>query len=652
MLAERLAALKAPSLEELGGLSALSAEADTLRGNVHADRLVAALVHANALVDTADLLVGIVAENPYPLVIHSVIAQLAAATLPSGVKTELGTAIFSRIDRRQTPLEADIASECLAGAYLLTVVGHFSRIRLMSCLEEVQQNDPPHFVRRAAVIAGLTWARDRMPEMKGVLERLAANEAGDQATYELALAQLDEALTAPDQASMIAGLRLAEGAFSRALGQNPELEEAEALGASIRALVLFCDNASSAAIEEQVAKAKASALSRRNELDRRALRSWLRPRIDAEFAWYELTNALQTLPGELAKRSWLRAVPVLERVAALRRALIPLAAAAPGDALRNAVADRLANSFLEREGLVAHLQAWVLDGDTSEEDKAEGRRLLAELDEKGKSPGKATGPGELPSTSGPTDDIFSQANPRVRALLAAAVQANRAITSASVEAAFTRLTGHLNDHPDFTGSARTEVELILLHSLRFLDACLDIGSVMAGEAFGFLFDKGATKPLEVELQRALLHWLKAQAIGFPGHTILPEAHDVASGRADLSIILPTWRFVIEVKREWKDASREGLRKYLGQTAAYVATKPRIGMLAALDLCGQKKWTFDFDDNCWIEAVTMAEAKDGIDRRIIAVRVPGCRTVPSSVKTPSDLPAQSQPHRKKGAAKAN
>ncbi|GAA0600399.1 hypothetical protein [Caenispirillum bisanense] len=653
MLAERLAAFEAPSLDELGGLAALSAEAETLRGDVHADRLIAALVDANALGDTVDLLVGIVAENPFPLVIHSVIAQLAAAPLPNELKPGLTTAILSRIGTRQTPPEADMASECLAGAYLLSTAGHFSRFRLMSCLEEVLQNDPPHFIRRAAVIAGLSWARDRMPEMKGVLQRLAANEeAGDQATYELALTQLDEALTAPDQASMIAGLKFAEDTFSKALEQNPDLEEAEALGASIRALVLFCDDASSAAIEEQVDKAKASALSRQNELDHRSLRSWLRPRIDAELAWYELTNALQTLSGELTKRSWLRAVPVLERVAALRRALIPLAAASAGDTLRKAVADRLANSFLEREGLRAHLQAWVLDGATSEEDKAEGRRLLTELEEKAKSPGKAIGPAMRPNASGPTDDIFSQENPRIREMLATVLQSKRAVTSASVESAFSRLSGDMENHPDFAGSARHDVELILFHSLRFLHACLDIGSVMAGEVFGFLFEKGGAKPLEVELQRALLHWLKAQAIGFPEHTIVPEAHDVASGRADLAIILPTWRFIIEVKREYKDGSQEGLKKYLGQTAGYISTKPRIGMLAALDLCAQKTWPFDFDDNCWVEAVQMAEVADGIDRRVIVIRIPGCRKVPSSVKTPSASPDRRRPLRKKRVDKAN
>jgi hypothetical protein len=468
--------------------------------------------------------------------------------------------------------------------------------------------------------------------MKALLERLATNdEAGDQATYELAFAQLDEALTAPDQASVIVGLKLAEGMFSRALEQNPDLEEAEALGGSIRALVLFCENASSPAIEEQISKAKASAWGRRNDLNHQSLRSWLRPRIDVEIAWYELANALQTLADDLGKPSWLRAVPVLERVAALRRALIPLAAAEAGDALRGVVANRLANSFLEREGLLAHLQAWVLDADTSEDDKVEGRRFLAELDERKKSPGKAIGSAVLSSASGPINDIYSQASPRIRELLEAVVQSTRAITSASVEAAFIRLTDNLETHPDFTGSARDVIALITLHILRFLHTCLDIGSAMAGETFGFLFDKGTSKPLEIELQRALLYWLKAQAVGFPEHTVLPEASDVASGRADLAIILPTWRFIIEVKRESSDASRDGLKKYLGQTAAYVSTRPRIGMLAALDICGQKNWAFDFDDNCWNEAIDLAQATDGIDRRIIVVRIPGSRTVPSSVK---------------------
>lgn len=94
---------------------------------------------------------------------------------------------------------------------------------------------------------------------------------------------------------------------------------------------------------------------------------------------------------------------------------------------------------------------------------------------------------------------------------------------------------------------------------------------------------------------------------------------------------PYWRCVIEIKRELVDASREGIRKYLGQAASYLLTGPKLGFLVVLDLCSQKEWSLTVEDNCWIERVQ--GAGDSAPRAIVVWRIPGGRPAPSSVKTP-------------------
>lgn len=154
---------------------------------------------------------------------------------------------------------------------------------------------------------------------------------------------------------------------------------------------------------------------------------------------------------------------------------------------------------------------------------------------------------------------------------------------------------------------------------------------MADKTFAFLFEQPGP-PLEQSLQHALFTSLRMQVVGFPQHTVVTELPDVATGRADIAVIFPTWRNVIEVKRELADASRAGLRAYLGQAASYLLTGPRIGFLVTLDLCSQKGWTLTLEDNCWVE--TIQAGADNTPRKVLVFRIPGCRRPPSTIKTPA------------------
>jgi len=223
------------------------------------------------------------------------------------------------------------------------------------------QHDDPFLVRRAARLAGLAWLWSRSPDLTELLKRLCLNdEAGEQALHELGLILLENALSLPSGEEVIEGLELAADMFASASRADPELNEARAFYHSLKAVSLFCSAANNEAVELQIGKAREAAVDRHCMLDTASLRSWLRPTVAAEIAWYELANLLEGLSQRLQERSWLRAVPVLQQLSRLRVALVAVANHS-GDTLREAVTNRIAQGIVSQDGLVSHLSAWVND---------------------------------------------------------------------------------------------------------------------------------------------------------------------------------------------------------------------------------------------------------------------------------------------------
>ena len=263
-----------------------------------------------------------------------------------------------------------------------------------------------------------------------------------------------------------------------------------------------------------------------------------------------------------------------------------------GDGLRRTATDRFANSFLAQEGLRAHLEAWSQDPETSEPDRIEAHNLLDAIERaRDADSGKAHRPAAPPTTAGRDEStVGSESRNRPHGMVVQLLAARSWITTEKFEQVFFTLERELTDHPDFVGSVRSDVQVVMLFLIHFLGHSLDVGSRMAEGIFSFLFDRGNPKALEIDLQRALYTTLRMQLLGIPQHSVVCELPDVAAGRADIAVILPSWRLVIEVKREAANASRAGIRQYLGQAASYELTGPRIGVLVVLDLCSQKDWT--------------------------------------------------------------
>lgn len=392
-LSDRLSSMRTPTIEHLGGVSVIESIGRMCAHDTYADRLVFAITHAPEISqEMATVAIDVVEKNLIPAVVATALSELQAISLPQDVENRLQQVLLARITQRATPVDAEMASECLAGAFRLASAGRMSRLTLLGRLDETRQGEHTVYVRRAAVIAGLSWHWDRSPYMQTMLQRLATDdEAVDQALYELALIQLDTALDAESPDNVLDGLASAAEIFQRAFDHNEDFIQAQGMAAALRAVVFFCRDASASTVERDLQLAQHAFMERLHFLDRPHVRTWLRPRVDAELSWYELSLALEGLVEAMGERSWLRAVPTLERIAAVRRAMISIASE-DGDVLRQTVTDRFARSFLAREGLRAHLEAWSRDTSTSDQDREHAQALLQAIPKLEEAkPGKSQG---------------------------------------------------------------------------------------------------------------------------------------------------------------------------------------------------------------------------------------------------------------------
>lgn len=628
MLEQKLAYFLAPTLDDLGGSRDVAQGGEALAQSLHADRLVRAIAcedeHMPA--DLAKVVFAVLAHNPHSFVLAAAAQHLAHAQMGHDQTRQAQRILIARVQMKATPTEALIASEALAGAFLLANNSGASRPALIAALDEIEAHDDPFLVRRAARLAGLAWLWSRSPDLTELLKRLCLNdEAGEQALHELGLILLENALTLPSGEEVIEGLELAADMFASASKADPELNEARAFYHSLKAVSLFCSAADNEAVELEIDKAREAAVDRHCLLDTASLRSWLRPTVAAEIAWYELANLLEGLSQRLQERSWLRAVPVLQQLSRLRVALVAVANHS-GDTLREAVTNRIAQGIVSQDGLVSHLSAWVNDMGISAQEKEDGLALLAQVEEeRQRSPGKDEGRAEGATSARPSPGHIAH-------LLTSTQMAGSALTGKREET-FLKLDQALQRHVDYKGNFARDVRILLNYQILYLAHCLDVTPRMAEEFFAFLFDDGEDKPLEVALQRSFWTYLHLQANGFPSHQILREPPDIGTGRADIAIVRPSWRIVIEIKRETTNASVDGIKKYIGQAGTYVLTDQRIAFLVVLDLCSQKKWPLTIEDNCWVEWVQGPDESQ--PRAIVVFRIPGMRVPPSDMRTPAE-----------------
>jgi hypothetical protein len=183
-----------------------------------------------------------------------------------------------------------------------------------------------------------------------------------------------------------------------------------------------------------------------------------------------------------------------------------------------------------------------------------------------------------------------------------------------------RTITELTSCTDFAGLVKEDTQPIIVAVIRFLAFCLNAQEGGDHSHTAYLFDPEAT---EGQLQQHLTEWLYG-ACGFTN--LIIEAQHIGAGRIDLMLVFNGFRFVIELKREKDDTTRDGLNAYLRQEAAYQATDIALGMLVVLDLTAGPL-PDHMRDNVWVDVVS-SNTSGGTERYVVVVRVPGNRVSPS------------------------
>ena len=181
----------------------------------------------------------------------------------------------------------------------------------------------------------------------------------------------------------------------------------------------------------------------------------------------------------------------------------------------------------------------------------------------------------------------------------------------------------LNRCPEFADHVREHLEPVILSTILFLARCMDIQKGDESRRTAYLFKPDAK---EQDLQDDLIDWFKGNEHADP----IIEPQDIGGGRVEIVFIFNGYRFVIELKREQANASKESLRRYLPQATAYQTTSIPVGMLMVLNLTSGAL-PAQLRDNVWVEQIPPPE-RGGTDRFVLVVRIPGNRIAPSRLRT--------------------
>ena len=635
---ERMAALVrdgvTPSLDQLGGLDGIPAEATT---SPIFPLVAAAIVHAYpkevGMPDAAaDLVVDAVTNTTSGLALGDICSAVVPAA-GSGVAARLKDALRHRTSARGTPVEAGMAATALQALCHLAVLDDSARPALLDVLTAVAAEGPEDdtFAVAAARVSGIVFDHWRDATAVRCLERLTGTEADADAWFALAHSRLVEALEQTTTVEITAGLRQAVEPFARAVREGEDRPDARMYVAVVLFLSAWSDGAPAAELQPHLDEAgEAVTAFWFDGIGLPERYGWYRPRFDAELRWIDLLRLMHTVAAAEDRDAWYQPPMVLgafaDALEAARTLRPAVSAVSGGDVtgLGHLVEPRLATPFLREVASLGWLERWLVEhpGTTADRLREAVRRQVDEGVTRGKGPaGELSAVAEalgVETVSGEADEVLVRLN---QALLDRRAIERARSTPVVTEAVQTVVTD-LVACADFAGEVRQRFEFLVEKIVLFLHSRMNAQRGSAGGRMAYLFDPGA---LEVDLAVDLKSWLEGNYQG----TVLAEVREIGGGRTDLIVQCDNFRLVIELKRELGDASRQALRGYLPQVAAYEATDVALGMLVVLDLTPKPTAPANIRDNIWVDVVDGPNEEDR-PRFVVAIRVPGNRLSPSEL----------------------
>jgi hypothetical protein len=662
-----------PALKDLGDLDEVVAHANAMAAGPNLPYFLQALARSDAAVDPTrtELLIAAACaglDQPHAawVLADALDVLMTSPSLLQSLAQPLNRTLSRHADAALSGTGLpEFAHPAISGLLRLSLAGHGNHRRLLLLLTDLTGTEPPAALERLPILIGV--AHDHYQDA-GLLDTLSTLENQSalpaatraDASFELALATLQQAFTATDPASVEQHLRTALMRFTALDVEHESRLDARAYAAALDAVLAFTDSTGQppGATDN---RRRLSAATHRLEATlaqwtawTTGLHSldWLSARGTTQAAWSRFIVGLNTAASDLAEPSWYQAADALNRVLDVYQASRTIhshVSAPESTGIEVLLAPAIEAAFVRNEGLLHQLErALATDPQfTSHPDAvklhaaAQARQDLDRTAE-GVMPGKAfEGHPELAAFfTGDGSTLRSDLDPVLLDKVDHFIQRTRQGFAPTGNAEFDERLEHLltrlKSSPHWKPPVLHQFSELLDQFLRFLYDRFDAQADRYGDRSAYLGPpkpnaSGKTQPWpEKALQDDLLQQLSAV---LTPDTVRREQIDVASGRTDITYTpQPGRRYVIEVKRRLTTATHSGIEQdYLAQAANYTATGPPFGILAVGDHSDHRGGYSDFEDRTWI--IQYARSPTEIPRLVVVGVLPIGRPTPSATSRP-------------------
>lgn len=530
----------------------------------------------------------------------------------------------------------------------LGLVDNTGRFRALGVFSTVTLDDSIDLLERLPRLVGLALEQWGETSLKGLLTTLLElPDAQADALFELGQETLRSALEGETLESVLSGLMQARTRFAAVEAAEEAREDATIYRCALDVVTSFAgEPAGTGADVSDVVESMSAALVNRTAFTTRgALGGWAVPRRLAEAEWFALANILRNASGQLNRASWRNPVETLSRVLAAYQASRSVSVVS-ADGLRRVLEPTVQSAFLKRAGLLEHLRSALEAGDVADGQVDVATELLDAVSagEGAGGGGDAAGKVWAAAPALAAELGINAESEAVEALARAVEEAPKAIAwmnglAESRARAVMRASDPVVDEllasvledlarcEDMVDTVREEFVELVTTVLRFTADRADASRESWKQDIAYLFPPApGNRPFtEDHLQKAVYTWLCNSGLR-PFARL--EERDVAAGRADVSVTRQH-RFVIEVKRELRDASRDALHAaYGGQAAAYTAAGPRVSLAMVLDLTDHSHGVPSLKSSVWVDEVVAG----GEVRHVVTVVVRGNRPIPRDTVT--------------------
>lgn len=530
-------------------------------------------------------------------------------------------------------------------------------------LTEITGDEPADALDRVPLLIGIAHDHFRDNDLPGVLTRLADNPnlpapTRADATFELALADLQNALHEHDRVTVETHLRRALMRFHAVDRENEARQDARAYAAAVEAVLIFADldedpdtdilRARLAAAVDQL-EASIATLNAWNS--RHHHLPWLAARGQAITAWARLVTELRTAETHLTQPSWYDAASALNQLLGVYLASRAVRIhTTDSDGVAALIFPAVESAFLRSAGLLHHLeQALTSDPRFTDHtdaialrDAVHARRTALTVEGEA-MPGKvlehrpALAALFADDATGLRDDLDPDLLDGVETFLQRERLGYMPTGNTRFDDQLASLVDVLHDSPEWRPPISTEFTVLLDQVLRFLHSRFDAQADLYGARTAYLGPRPPKEDGTPQLwpEKAVqddLHQHLSSVLT-PG-TVQREIIDISGGRTDITYTpQPGNRFVVELKRREPQATKDAIeRDYLAQTTNYTATGPPFGLLVVADHGPHTAGYAGLDDSVWITRVTRSQTE--IPRLIVIGVLPIGRPTPSALRMPT------------------